>query len=125
MEVNAYEDTITFNMDPKSLDEVPLYMFLCPRKEDMANLIASYSPAHRNWKQVCAMLRGLAANEPCWMLLRVHFEFSFHFKLSFSSCLVGRLVLRLSCTARPTRRTRPACCMTCVWRAQSSQRAGC
>ena len=53
VEVNAYEDTITFNMDPKSLEDAPHYQFLCSRKEDMANMIASYSPAHRNWKQVC------------------------------------------------------------------------
>jgi len=52
IEVNANEDTVTFNMDSKALDDVPLYMFLCPRKEDLANLVASYSPAHRNWKQV-------------------------------------------------------------------------
>jgi hypothetical protein len=56
IEVNAYEDTITFNMDPKSLDEATLFMFLCTRKEDMANLIASYSPAHRNWKQARASI---------------------------------------------------------------------
>ena len=55
VEVNAYEDTITFNMDPKSLEDAPLYMFLCSRKEDLANIIASYSPAHRNWKQVCPL----------------------------------------------------------------------
>ena len=58
MEVNAYEDTITFNMEMKAhemkaQDENANFMFLCSRKEDLANLVASYSPAHRNWKQVC------------------------------------------------------------------------
>ena len=52
IEVNAYDETITFNMEPRTLDEPSHYMFTCTRKEDMANLIASYSPAHRNWKQV-------------------------------------------------------------------------
>ena len=32
--------------------EVNNFMFLCPRKDDVANMIASYSPPHRNWKQV-------------------------------------------------------------------------
>ncbi len=51
--MNANEDTITFNMETKAADDVALYMFLCPRKDDLANIVASYSPAHRNWKQVC------------------------------------------------------------------------
>ena len=27
-------------------------MFVCARKDDAAGLIASYSPTHRNWKQI-------------------------------------------------------------------------
>lgn len=57
MEVNAYEDTITFAMEPRTPEDTALYMFLCTRKEDLANLVASYSPAHRNWKQVHPLIR--------------------------------------------------------------------
>eukprot|EP00039_Didymoeca_costata_P024022 m.9005 g.9005 ORF g.9005 m.9005 type:complete len:2048 (+) comp3994_c0_seq1:287-6430(+) len=56
VEVNDYEDTITLNMVPGSLGDATYYMFVTPRKDDIANLIASYSPKHRNWKQI-----GLAA----------------------------------------------------------------
>lgn len=56
VEVNDYEDTITLNMVPGSLGDATYFMFHCPRKDDIANLIASYSPKHRNWKQI-----GLAA----------------------------------------------------------------
>ncbi len=52
MEVNAYEDTITFNMEQRTAEDAALFMFVCSRKDDLANLVASYSPAHRNWKQV-------------------------------------------------------------------------
>jgi len=50
VEVNAEFDTITLNM-AGSLT-ASHFMFQCPRKDDVANLIASYSPKHRNWKQV-------------------------------------------------------------------------
>lgn len=49
--VNAFEETITLNMN-EDVADVGNFMFLCPRKDDVANLIASYSPKHRNWKQV-------------------------------------------------------------------------
>ncbi len=58
LEVNAYEDTLTFHMVPSSPDELANFQFDCTRKEDLAGLIASYSPAHRNWKQV-----GLAPSQ--------------------------------------------------------------
>ena len=56
-EVNSAESSITFNMTVALADESPSYMFSCPRTDDVAQLIASYSPAHRNWKQVCACVR--------------------------------------------------------------------
>lgn len=52
IEVNAHEDTITFNLLNPTSEGSALFMFFCPRKDDVANLIASYSPEHRNWKQV-------------------------------------------------------------------------
>jgi myosin-7 len=49
IEVNAYEDTITLNMVEHVGQD---FMFSTRLKEDVANLIASYAPQHRNWKQV-------------------------------------------------------------------------
>eukprot|EP00036_Acanthoecidae_sp_10tr_P012400 CAMPEP_0206295594 /NCGR_PEP_ID=MMETSP0106_2-20121207/5245_1 /ASSEMBLY_ACC=CAM_ASM_000206 /TAXON_ID=81532 /ORGANISM="Acanthoeca-like sp., Strain 10tr" /LENGTH=2074 /DNA_ID=CAMNT_0053726249 /DNA_START=150 /DNA_END=6370 /DNA_ORIENTATION=- len=49
--VNAMEHTLTLNMKDQAA-EVKQFMFLCPRMDDVANMIASYSPSHRNWKQV-------------------------------------------------------------------------
>jgi len=58
--VNAYEETITFNMHDTASNAGANFMFLCPRKDDIANLIASYSPAHRTWKQVGTVNAGNA-----------------------------------------------------------------
>jgi myosin-7 len=57
--VNAYEETIIFNMNSSAGVSGDNFMFLCPRKDDVANLIASYSPQHRNWKQVGVALQGM------------------------------------------------------------------
>ena len=53
--VNALEHTLTLNM--KKGADANNFMFLCPRKDDVANMIASYSPPHRNWKQVSSSFR--------------------------------------------------------------------
>ena len=47
-----FENTITLNMLQSANAPHTLYQLATPRKEDIANLIASYSPAHRNWKSV-------------------------------------------------------------------------
>ncbi|EDQ90831.1 uncharacterized protein MONBRDRAFT_15843, partial [Monosiga brevicollis MX1] len=52
IEVNNFDDTITFNLEGMSEVENSHLMFYCARREDLANLIASYSPQHRNWKKV-------------------------------------------------------------------------
>lgn len=57
--VNAYEETIIFNMNSSAGVSGDNFMFLCPRKDDVANLIASYSPGHRNWKQVGVVNHGV------------------------------------------------------------------
>jgi hypothetical protein len=99
VEVNSYEDSITFNMDPKSLDDAPLYMFLCPRKEDVANLIASYSPAHRNWKQVSV---GVPHCLNCLFG-------AFFLRSVRCSHATLRLAWPTCCIAAQTRKTRRAC----------------
>jgi hypothetical protein len=48
-----FENTVTLNMIQSADAPHTLYQLSTPRKEDVANLIASYSPAHRNWKSVC------------------------------------------------------------------------
>ena len=52
MEVDLFENTVTLNMIQSANAPHTLYQLASPRKEDIANLIASYSPAHRNWKSV-------------------------------------------------------------------------
>lgn len=52
VEVNSFESCITLNMVPGSLGDTASFTFHCARKNDVANLIASYSPKHGKWKQV-------------------------------------------------------------------------
>lgn len=52
VEVNSWDDTITLNMIKQAAEDSAHFTFVTPRKEDIAGLIASYSPSHRNWKQV-------------------------------------------------------------------------
>ncbi|EGD81471.1 myosin-X [Salpingoeca rosetta] len=77
VEVNAVEDTITLNMDESAATEVSNFMFYTPRKEDIANLIASYSPVHRNWKavgQAAVSHRKITDSDKAraWELVRSH-----------------------------------------------------
>ena len=51
VEVNSYESSITLGMVPGSLADTASFTFHCLRKNDVANLIASYSPKHK-WKPV-------------------------------------------------------------------------
>ena len=52
--VDIVEDAITLNMNTSSTEEQKSFNFETNpgQKEDIANLIASYSPAHQNWKKV-------------------------------------------------------------------------
>lgn len=54
IEVNTYEDTLTLLLHKpnEATQALQNYMFVCNRKEDATGLIASYSPTHRNWKQI-------------------------------------------------------------------------
>lgn len=77
IEVNDLEDVITLNMDPSIKAEASNFMFYTPRKEDIANLIASYSPAHRNWKSVgkaAAVVRKVTDSDKArlWDIVRKH-----------------------------------------------------
>ena len=47
-----FEDTVTLNMIETGDAPHTLYQLATNRKEDIANIIASYSPAHRSWRQV-------------------------------------------------------------------------
>jgi myosin-7 len=56
MEVDMAEDTITLSMKPTKRsdgkgEEQQHFTFQTSQKEDIALLIASYSPVHRNWSQ--------------------------------------------------------------------------
>lgn len=50
--VNIVEDSITLNMHTTGAGEQKNFNFDTTMKEDIANLIASYSPAHQNWQRV-------------------------------------------------------------------------
>lgn len=50
--VDIVEDSITLNMHTRGAGEQRNFNFDTNQKEDIANLIASYSPAHQNWQRV-------------------------------------------------------------------------
>ena len=52
--VDIVEDALTFNMNTNTTEEQKSFNFETQlgQKEDIANLIASYSPSHQNWQQV-------------------------------------------------------------------------
>ena len=50
--VNVLDDTIKFTMKVTTLEEQKLFVFETNQKEDIAALIASYSPSHSNWRRV-------------------------------------------------------------------------
>ena len=52
VEVDAFEHTITLNMNKTNPEDSDSFSFATTRKEDIANLIASYSPKHRKWRSV-------------------------------------------------------------------------
>ena len=51
VEVDLSEATITLLMIPEAATSAPSFTFHAARSPDIANLIASYSPVHRNWKE--------------------------------------------------------------------------
>lgn len=50
--VEIVEDAITLKMKGGGPEEQKLFNFETEQKEDIANLIASYSPVHSNWQRV-------------------------------------------------------------------------
>jgi len=50
--VDIEDQAITLNMYTNAPEEQKCFIFETKQKEDIANLIASYSPAHNNWKRV-------------------------------------------------------------------------
>ena len=50
--VDIVDDSLTLTMHTSSTEEQRCFNFETHQKEDMANLIASYSPAHSNWHHV-------------------------------------------------------------------------
>lgn len=50
--VDIVEEAITFKMKEGGPEEQRLFNFETSQKEDIANLIASYSPVHSNWHRV-------------------------------------------------------------------------
>ena len=50
--VGMVEETVTLNMKMTGQGEQNSFSFETDQKEDIASLIASYSPAHSNWQKV-------------------------------------------------------------------------
>ena len=50
--VDIVEDAVTLNMKTTGPEEQRSFNFETDNKEDIANLIASYSPVHSNWQRV-------------------------------------------------------------------------
>ena len=50
--VDIVEEAITLKMKPRGPEDQKLFNFETIQKEDIANLIASYSPVHSNWQRV-------------------------------------------------------------------------
>ena len=50
--VDQYEPVITLYMYVQAAEEQKSFIFETSQKEDVANLIASYSPSHSNWQRV-------------------------------------------------------------------------
>ncbi len=52
VQVNIVEDVVTLAMKEGGPEEQKVFSFETAHKEDIANLIASYSPIHNNWQRV-------------------------------------------------------------------------
>ena len=50
--VEIVDDAVTLNMRTSSPEEQRSFNFETHQKEDIANLIASYSPIHSNWQRI-------------------------------------------------------------------------
>ncbi len=50
--VDIIEDAVSLNMKTSGPEEQRSFSFETEKKEDIASLIASYSPVHSNWKRV-------------------------------------------------------------------------
>ena len=50
--VDIVEDAITLKMKEGGREDLKLFNFETGHKEDIANLIGSYSPSHGNWQRV-------------------------------------------------------------------------
>ena len=50
--VDIEDQAITLNMYTSAPEEQKCFIFETTQKEDMANLIASYSPSHSSWQRI-------------------------------------------------------------------------
>ena len=65
VEVGIVEEAITLKMKVKTAEEQNMFNFETIQKEDIANLIASYSPVHSNWQRVGeAKIKQVSIREP-------------------------------------------------------------
>ena len=75
--VDIIEDAVTLNMKTSGPEEQRSFSFETEKKEDIANLIASYSPVHSNWKRVGEAKTKLVRQ---LQLLKINWAFLFVIK---------------------------------------------
>ena len=61
--VGMVEETVTLKMKSTGQGEQNIFNFETDQKDDIASLIASYSPAHSNWKRVGEAKTKMVCND--------------------------------------------------------------
>lgn len=75
--VGMVEETVTLNMKNTGQGEQRIFSFETDQKEDIASLIASYSPTHSNWQRVGeAKTKMVCSRILCVQFCNVHHELS-------------------------------------------------
>ena len=87
--VGMVEETVTLNMKGMGQGEQRSFSFETEQKEDIASLIASYSPAHGNWQRV-----GEAKTKMVSRTFSVHYDSC----LACTSC--NHVLVELGCLSQ-------------------------
>lgn len=92
--VDIIEDAVSLNMKTSGPEEQRSFSFETEKKEDIASLIASYSPVHSNWKRVGEVKTKLVSqhfmtthNSLTHYLCQKFLDFSIFFAYIFSVVL--------------------------------------
>ena len=67
--VDIIDDAVSLNMKTSGPEEQRSFNFETEKKEDIASLIASYSPVHSNWKRVGEAKTKLVSQLSCLLII--------------------------------------------------------